>query len=535
MTPPRSPLRNTAPLRAALLAGALAPALTGCLVGPNYVRPTPLPAATGAQPPAAFKEAQGWTPAKPLDALDKGAWWSVYNDPTLDALMRRVAVTNQNVAQAEANYRNARAMVQASRSNLFPTLTASLQFQRTGSLGNNSNIITTGGSGGTIISSGGSTTTGTTTGTGTTSTGTVSTGGVNSVVTSSGGSGASNRFDGSLDASWAPDPWGRIRRQVEGRRARAQASAADLANATLSAQAELATDYFNLRLADATKKLYADTVAAYQRSVQVTQNQYNAGIVARADVITAQTQLQGAQANLIDVDQQRATYEHAIAVLVGEAPASLTLAVGPLPTDVPVAPAGLPSTLLERRPDIAAAERQVKSANAAIGVAVAAYYPDLTLSGSLGASADDFGRLFNVQNSVWSLGSSLAETLIDFGARRAAVREARATYDGQVALYRQTVLTAFQTVEDQLAALRVLQQEQAVREQEEASARLSEQLALNQYRAGQVAYTTVITAQALALSASQTVLTVRANRLNASVALIQALGGGWTQADLPKV
>ena len=489
------------PLASRLLAAAaLAAALTGCTVGPDYVRPAGLPA--GQPLPDRFKEAQGWRPASPMAALDKGSWWTVFSDPTLDGLEARVTVTNQNVAQAEANYRQARALVAESRSEFFPTLTSSLSFQRTGSLGAQSGNIATTGAGGTI-------------------------------VTSSNGAGAINRFNGSLDASWAPDLWGRIRRTVEESRDNAQASAADLANATLSAQAELAIDYFELRLYDEDKRLLADTVAAYDRALTVVQNQYNAGVVARADLISAQTQVLDARAALIDVDQQRAAREHAIAVLVGQVPASFGLAPGRMPATVPVAPTGLASTLLQRRPDISSAERAVAASNANIGIQVSAYYPDLTLSGSLGASADDFGRLFRASNSIWSLGSSAAETLIDFGARRARVRQARAAYDASVAAYRQTVLTAFQGVEDQLAALRVLEQEATVRQQALASARRAEALALNRYRSGLVDLTTVITAQAQALNAAQTALSVSGNRLTASVSLIQNLGGGWTTADLP--
>ncbi len=496
MIPPR--------LRPLLAAAALAPLVSGCLVGPNYVRPAPLPAqtaSTGAAPPA-FKELAGWTPARPLDAAPKGDWWSVFADPTLDGLERRVAVTNQNIVAAEASYRQARALVAESRASLFPTLSTSLSFQRTGTLGSNGGNIATTGAGGTIVTSS--------------------------------GSGDSNRFNGSLDGSWAPDLWGRIRRTIEANRDNAQASAADLANATLSAQAELAVDYFSLRFYDEQKTILSDTVAAYQRTLKVVENQYAVGVVARADVVTAQTQVLNAQASLVASDRQRAALEHAIAVLVGEAPSALTLASAALPATAPVAPAGLPSQLLERRPDIASAERLVAAANAQIGVAVSAYYPNLTLSGSLGSSANDFGRLFRADNAIWSLGASAAETLIDFGARKAQVRQARAAYDRTVATYRQTVLTALQGVEDNLSNLRTLEQEQTVRDQAVAAAVRAQELALNQYRSGVVNITTVVTAQAQALSARQSALSVRNDRLAASVGLIQALGGGWTTADLTK-
>lgn len=508
-----------------LLAVLLAASTAACTVGPNYVRPAALPASQPAPP--AYKEAAGWRPAQPmLAALDKGTWWATFDDPVLSDLESRVEATNQNIAQFAANYRQARALVAEQRASFFPTLTSSLNFQRTGSLGNG---------GQTVISSGGTgVTTGTGTGTTTTGTGT-GTGATGVTTVNSTGNGAINRFNGSLDASWAPDLWGRIRRTVEQARAQAQASAADLANATLSAQAELAVDYFQMRALDLQAQVLRDTVAAYQRSLRVINNQYNAGTVARSDLIAAQTQVLNAQAELVDLGRQRAAYEHAIAVLTGQAPSAVTLAAGRFPAGVPVAPAGIPSTLLQRRPDIASSERAVAAANANIGIAISAYFPDLTLSGSLGSSANDFFRLFNVDNSIWSLGADAAETLIDFGARRARVREARAAYDASVATYRQTVLTAFQGVEDQLAALRVLQEEEAVRVQASTSADRAEQIALNQYAAGTVDYTTVITAQAQALTAREAVVTVRGERLVAAVTLIQDLGGGWTAADLPRV
>ena len=493
-------------LRPLLAAAAVAPLLAGCLVGPNYVRPAPLPPATASAgaAPSAFKELAGWTPARPLDAAPKGDWWSVFADPTLDGLERRVAVTNQNIVAAEASYRQAREITAQARSGLFPTVSTSLGFSRTGT------IASRGSGGGLTVAGAGGT----------------------QVTTSS--SGDVNRFNGSLNGSWALDVWGRIRRTIEADRATAQASAADLANATLSAQAELATDYFALRFADEQKRLLADTVAAYQRTLKVVENQYAVGTVARADVVTAQTQVLGAQASLVDVDRQRAALEHAIAVLVGDAPANLTLAAGPLPADAPVAPPGLPSQLLERRPDIASAERAVAAANAQVGVAVSAYFPSLSLTGSLGSSADDFSRLFRAENVVWSVGSSVSETLLDFGSRRAQVAQARAGYDRTVATYRQTVLTALQGVEDNLSALRTLEREQVVRDQAVVAAVRAQELALNQYRSGVVNITTVITAQTQALSARQTALSVRNDRLAASVGLIQALGGGWTTADLPK-
>jgi NodT family efflux transporter outer membrane factor (OMF) lipoprotein len=454
----------------------------------------------------AFKEGPGpqtgWTPAQPMDGIQKGAWWSVFNDPVLDGLEKRVSINNQNVAAAEAAYRAAKALTAADRASFFPTLSV------TGS-GTRSGGGSGGGNSGTVV----------TTGTGAA----ISTGG-RSVTT----------YNAAADASWAPDIWGKIRRQVESDVASSQADAAELANATLSAQSELAIDYMTLRVLDEEKRLYDQTVADYKRSLQITQNQYDAGVAARGDVITAQTQLLGVQAQDVDIGVQRAQNEHAIALLVGVAPADLTIAPMAIGRVVPVAPAGVPSTLLQRRPDIAQAERSVKSFNALIGVQVAAYFPDITLSGSYGFSAANLGRLFSSANSVWSYGADLSETVLDFGARRARVRQAKANYDQAVAQYRETVLTAFQGVEDQLAALRIYEGEATLRDQALTSARQAVQIALNEYRSGTQPYTTVVTAQATALSDAQSVLTVLQARQIASITLIEDLGGGWTEADLSK-
>ncbi len=484
------------------LATLLVAGVSACAVGPDYVRPsTPLS--------AKFKEAPGvetgWRPAEPMDGLPKGAWWSAFNDPVLDGLEARVSINNQTVAAAEAAYRAARALTAADRASFFPTVTASGSATRSGAGGRSGGTVTT--------TSGGQTVT------------TPSTGA---------GSYAVSSYGASLGASWAPDLWGKIRRQVESDAAAAQASAADLANATLSAQTELATDYIDLRVLDEEKRLYDEEVAAYQRSFTIAKNQYAAGTVARSDVITAETQLLGIQAAAQDIAVQRAQDEHAIALLVGVAPADLTIAPAPILRVVPVAPAGVPSTLLQRRPDIAAAERTVKQQNALVGVQTAAYFPDITLSGSYGFSASNLGDLFKSANSVWSYGADLSETLLDFGARRARVRQAKAAYDQAVAQYRETVLTAFQGVEDQLAALRVYQAEAITRDQALASARQAEAIALNQYKAGAADYTTVVTAQATALSDALNVLTLLRARQAASIALIENLGGGWTAADLPK-
>jgi len=481
---------------------ALALMLSGCMVGPNYTKP---PVTT----PPAFKEApsaqNGWVPSQPMDTIQRGAWWSAFADPVLDGLEQKVKVSNQNVAQAVAAYDQARALTSADRASLFPTLSATGSATRSG-----------GGPG--ARSSGQSSTLGTTVGSTTAANGY-----------------AVNNYTAALGASWAPDVWGRLRRQVKSDNAAAQASAADLANATLSAQAELATDYVTLRVLDEEKRVFDDTVKAYQRSLDITQNKYKGGVSAKTDVITAQTQLLAAQASDLDVGVQRGQTEHAIAVLAGMAPSELTIAVEPtLNRAVPTAPVVVPSLVLQRRPDIAAAERTAASASEAIGVQVAAYYPTINLTGSFGSDTSSISNLFNSANQAWSFGGNLAETLVDFGARQAKVREAKAAYAGKVAAYRQTVLSAFQQVEDELVALRVLEQEAEVRDETAKSAHLAVTLTLNEYKAGTVDYTSVVTAQATALSADQSMLTVLQERQIASVTLIEALGGGWTDADLPK-
>jgi NodT family efflux transporter outer membrane factor (OMF) lipoprotein len=474
------------PCRAALLAVALG----GCAVGPNYHRPS-------APVSAAFKEADGWTPSHPVDALDKGAWWSMFNDPELDALERRVAISNQTVKQFEAAYRQAHEIVAEARASYFPTVGA---------------LAHAGQSKGAVANAA-----------------TAATGGV-----TSGGTGATTSYEAALDATWVPDLWGRIRRTVESNKALAQASAADLANARLSAQAALAQDYFQLRVLDEETRLYSDTVAGYQRLVKLTQDQVREGTQPQSAVLTAETQLYGAQAAQTAVGVMRAQMEHAIAILVGVAPADLTVAPAPFRRDVPTPPLAVPSTLLERRPDIAAAERRMASGNALIGVAVASYFPNVTLSGDYGSAASSLGQLFKASSTLWSFGADATETLLDFGLRRAQVRAARAAYDQNVASYRQTVLTAFQGVEDELAALRIYQQEQATLLLTEQAAQQTVKLDLDEYREGTVDYTTVIAAQAALLATSLNVLIVIENRLNASVLLVENLGGGWTTADLPR-
>jgi NodT family efflux transporter outer membrane factor (OMF) lipoprotein len=478
-------------LAAALMTSA---ALAGCAVGPAYVRPSAPLSPT-------FKEAAGWSPAAPADTLDRGDWWALFNDPALSALEARVQVSNQNIVAAEAAYRQSRATVSEQRASLFPTINLSGSGTRSGS----------GGGGGTLI--------------------------VNPDGSTSGGGAsgsARSTYRASLGGTWEPDVWGRIRRTIEAAKSNAQASAADLAAARLSAQGELAADYFGLRAADVEIALGKATVEAYQRSLTIAQNRYNAGVTVKSDVFQAQTQLANAQADLAGLDQQRANFEHAIAVLVGEAPGNFTLPVAPWTGLVPAIPPAVPSTLLQRRPDIAAAERRVEAANAQIGVQTAAYFPTLPLTGSYGFAAGELGSLFNSSNSLWSFGASVAETIFDAGARHARVSEAKAAHDQAVARYRETVLEALQDVENQLAATRVLAEQSTLRQQASTAADAAETIVSNQYKSGQVPYTDVVTAQAQAFAARRAVAQVAAQRQTTAVALIQSLGGGWKAGTDPK-
>jgi NodT family efflux transporter outer membrane factor (OMF) lipoprotein len=477
-------------LTIALLAG-------GCMVGPDYHRPA-------AANPIHYKELAGWVPAEPADLNSKGAWWSIYHDPLLNTLEARVAVSNQNVKTYEAQYTEAQAIVQEARAQLFPVLGASAGVTRSSSGGHGSTTAVT-----------------------TTSLGT----GV--AVAGTGGSTATTIYTVQGTASWDLDVWGRIRRQIQSDVAAAQVSAADLQNATLSAQGSLATDYLELRYQDSLLKLLQSTVDAYAHALRITRNQVVAGITSPADEAAAATQLASAQASLINVGVARGQYEHAIAVLAGLPPADLTIAAAPLPDAVPVIPAGIPSTLLQRRPDIAAAERVMDEENALIGVQVAAYYPDIALSADIGFEGGPIGMLISAANRVWSLGASATETLFEGGERSQAVRAARAAYDASVATYRQTVLSAFQQVEDELVALHVLQQQSVAEDYAVRTAQRSVTISLNAYQAGTAAYTSVITEQTALFNDQQAALSVQEQRLVASVALVQALGGGWNAALLP--
>jgi NodT family efflux transporter outer membrane factor (OMF) lipoprotein len=472
MTTGRRPtIASCAPraLRAACL-GALLP-LAACSVAPVYERPA-LPAM-----PAAFKEAGAlWQPAQPADAIDRGDWWTLFQDEDLNRLAAQVQLSNQNIAAAVAAYAQAQALVREQGAALLPSVNL------TGS------------------------------------------------ETRSGGEGSARRgttAQAALGASWAPDLWGRLGNTVSGARASAQASQADLASARLSAVGSLVAAYFQLREADAEIALLQEIDQAYQRSLQITRNRYEAGVAPASDVQQARTQLANAQADLATVRQNRARYEHAIAVLTGVAPGSFSLPPATWVARVPQVPAAVPSELLQRRPDIASAERAVAAANAQIGVQRAAYYPSLSLSASLGRSGSSVADLFSASGALWSLGLSAAQTVFDGGAIAARVEGAQAARDAREASYRQTVLTAFQGVEDQLTTIRALQTQEPLRQEAVAAARLTETQLQNRYRAGQASYTDVVTAQIAALTARRTLLQLQVSRQLAAAALVQALGGGW--------
>jgi NodT family efflux transporter outer membrane factor (OMF) lipoprotein len=454
--------------------------LSACAVGPDYHRP---PVDTTAN----YKELGDWKPSEPNDVLSRGPWWKVFNDDALDALEVQIDISNQNVKAAEAAFEQSRALVAQARAGFWPTIAASLGAQRQGAPA----IITN------------------------------ATGQTSSVTRTQ------NTFTAGVSGNWDIDIWGRIRRSAESNVDSAQASSAALAAARLSAQAELATDYFELRAQDQLQKLLDDTVDAETLSLHITESRYKFGVAARADVVTAQTQLLSSQAQQVNAKIQRAVLEHALAVLVGKQPAEFSLSPAVMRSDVPTVPAGVPSTLLERRPDVAEAERKMAAANAQIGVAKAGYFPDLTLTGRDQYSSSTFSRLIRNSNRIWAVGPALAETLFDGGLVRAQVRQARAAYEGTVDSYRQTVLASFQQVEDQIVTLRVLEQEGAIEDETVKAAREAEGLTLNQYKAGTVPYSSVITAQTTRLSAEETALQVLSSRLQASVALIEALGGGW--------
>ena len=423
-----------------------------------------------------------------------------FGDTQLDTLEQRVNVSNQNLMVAEAQFTQARALVREARAAFFPTVTVGLGYTRF----KQSETLTTS-TNGTVLST----------------------------VTPTRSTSPTSFFQFPIDVAWELDLWGRIRRTVESNQAAAQASAGDLEAARLSFHAEVALDYFQLQTLDAEKELLDATVVAYEKALELTKNRYASGVASRADVVQAEAQLNMTQAQAVDVGVQRAQLEHAIAVLMGEPPAALTLAATPLAREPPRIPVGVPSELLERRPDIAAAERRMQAANAQIGMAIAAYYPTVSLSASAGFQSSSVSQWFTWPSRFWSVGPGISETVFDGGLRRAQTDFARAGFESSVATYRQTVLTAFQGVEDNLAALRILEEENRVQDQAVAAAQQSVILATNQYKAGTLSYLNVITARTISLSNQVTSVQIRGRRMAAAVALIQALGGGWNAGELP--
>lgn len=460
--------------------------LTACSVGPDYKRPT-----VDAAP--VFKEQDGWKPTEPADAMVRGPWWHIFNDEVLNGLEDQIDVSNLTVKEEGAAVEQARALVREAQAGFWPTITAS--FGRTHEKSPS----------------------GSTTG--------------SSIVPPSSGPRNFNTAGGSI--SWPLDIWGQVRRQVESSKATMQSDEALLASARLSAQMDLASDYFQLRGQDQLQVLLDDTVKADELALKITENRYKVGVAARADVVTAQTQLLSAQAQQVSVPIQRGTLEHAIAVLIGQQPAVFSIASVAIRTDVPTVPPDVPSKLLERRPDIAEAERQVAAANAQIGVAKAAYFPSFSLTGSAQyESGGALSQLFRASNQVWSIGPNVAQTLFAGGLHRAQVAAARAAWEESVDNYRLIVLEGFQQVEDELVTLRTLEKQSAVEDKLVLAAREAEKLTLNQYKAGTVPYSSVITAQTTRLASEQSALTVFVDRLTASVTLIEALGGGWDASQL---
>jgi len=454
--------------------------LYGCAVGPDYKRPE-------LEVPAAYKGASAadWKPAEPRDAVPRGMWWKMFGDPELDALMARVDAANQSIAAAEAQVRISAALAEQSRAGFWPQLTGTIQKTESKPSQTTGPVV---------------------------------------------GQAANKRtiYSLPLNFSWEADLWGRIRRLVEAGDAGTQASASDLVNARLLAQATLAQNYFQLRALDSQKALLDQTADAYGKSLQMTRNRYDAGVVSRLDVVQAETQLNSARAQSLDLGVQRAQLENAIAVLVGTPASGFSLAQGALTNPLPVVPpAGLPADLLERRPDVAAAERRVEAANAQIGVAKAAYFPAATLSGTYGWQTAQRALWFTAPSNFWSLGVALAMTLFDGGRRAAVSEQAQASYDQTVANYRGTVLQAFTDVEDNLAALRILEQEAAIQDDTVRGAQQALDITLNQYKAGIATYLQVVVSQASLLQAQTTALGVRQRRMAANVLLVKALGGGW--------
>jgi NodT family efflux transporter outer membrane factor (OMF) lipoprotein len=481
-------------IRATLTAALALGLLSACNVGPPYKRASVAQASVYKELLTDQPSGEGWKVAQPGDAQLHGKWWELYGDPKLNALEEQVNVSNQNIAAAFASFMQARALVKEAQSQYYPTLTTDPSVTRSRTSAN----LAPGGGGGAGV------------------------GGTTQTV-----------YDLPFDASWTPDLWGRVRNTVKGNVAAAQASAADLENTRLTAQAELAVDYYELRTQDELQELLNDTVIAYQQALDLTKALYDTGIDADEAVAQAEVQLQTAQAQATNLGIARAQYEHAIALLIGQPASSFTLPVEPQVATVPTIPVGVPSQLLERRPDISANERLMVQANAQIGVAKAAYFPTLTLSATGGFESSSISNWLAWPSRFFSVGPSLAETLFDAGLRSATVAQYRAAYDAAVANYRQTVLTAFQQVEDNLAALRILALEIKQQDDAVAAAKRYLDIATSRYQLGLDPYLNVITAQTTLLTNQQTDAQLRMQQLVGSVQLIEALGGGWDTSQLP--
>lgn len=486
MISPRQNILAESPRKTSWLTVLLIPVVLvlGCTVGPNYRTPT-------VQTPTAYKEADGWKPAQPNDQNLGGNWWTIFNDPQLDQLELQVNVSNQNLKEAEAQYQESRAVLRYSRADYYPTVTAGLSADRQ--------------------------------------------------HTSAHRPPATSIFDGityndfvlPVDFSYQADVWGRVRRTVESYREQAQASAADLATVNLSMHADLAVDYFQARSLDAEEQLLTSTVKEYQDYLDLTETRFQGGYSSEVEVQQAKTQLNTTQALAIDVGVLRAQYEHAVAILIGKPPAELTLPPLPLTAPPPTVPLSMPSELLERLPTIAAAERRVAAANAQIGVAISAYYPVISLTGGGGFESSTITTLLNGSSGIWSVGASALGTVFDVGRRRAFTDEARAAYDTQVAAYRESVLTAFQQVEDNLAAVRILENEAKVQDEAVTAAQRSLDLSITRYKGGVTSYLEVTIAQTAALQNEVTAVNILGRRMANTVLLIQALGGGWNRSSLP--
>ena len=484
-------------MRARLMAGLTAAtvSLSGCMVGPKYVRPAaPLAPAYKEAGPDAAKESAAWQVAQPADAAARGAWWTVFGDAELNRLEPQIAVNNQSLKAADARFREARALIRFNRASLYPTVGVA---PFAGGVRDSANRPYFN-------------------------------------ATTAQGNGVSD-LQLPVDLSYEVDVWGRIRRTVSAAREEAQASAGDRQTVMLSLEAELAIDYFEASSADAQVKLLEETVKGYEEAYRITNNRFQGGVAPKSDVDQAQTQLEDARVQARDILLQRAQFEHAIAVLLGKPPAAFSLKNVPLDARPPAVPPGMPSELLERRPDIAAAERRVAEANDRIGIARAAFYPTISLNGAVGFEGSSFGNLFNPASFVWSIGPTLSETVFDAGRRASVSEQANAIYDETVANYRQTTLTAFQQVEDNLVALRVLQEEAAHQHQATLAAQSAEQIFNNRYVGGLDTYLQVVTAQTTALANERNDIDIMRREMDASVLLVKALGGGWNVRALPKL